>query len=94
MIAAPPVLAGALHVTRADRAAVVAETFVGWVAKVAEEIESDVAVPVSYPVLVVTTVTLDAVPELTPVTVITPVVLLIEADLPREFVTDQVVTVS
>ena len=94
MIAAPPVLAGALHVTRADRAAVVAETFVGWVARVAEEIESDVAVPVSYPVLVVTTVTLEAVPELTPVTVITPVVLLIETDLPSEFVTDQVVIVS
>jgi hypothetical protein len=81
-------------VTLADLAAVVAETFVGWVAKVAEEIESDLAVPVSYPVLVVTTVTLEAVPELTPVTVIRPVVLLIVAGLPNEFVTDHVVAVS
>ena len=50
--------------------------------------------PVSYPVLVATTVTVEAVPGLTPLTVITPVALSIDADLPKEFVTDQEVRVS
>jgi hypothetical protein len=59
-----------------------------------ELIEEDVAVPVSYPVLVVTTVTVDAVPGLTPVTVMSPVAPLIDAVLPNEFVTDHEVAVS
>ena len=63
-------------------------------APVSDLIDEDVAVPVSYPVLVVTTVTVDTVPGLTPVTVIRPVAPLIEAGLPSEFVTDQVVAVS
>jgi hypothetical protein len=63
-------------------------------APVSDLIDEDVAVPVSNPVLVVTTVTVDAVPGLTPVTVMRPVPTLIEADLPSELVTDQVVAVS
>jgi hypothetical protein len=63
-------------------------------APVSDLTDEDVAVPVSYPVLVVTTVTVDAVPGLTPVTVMRPVAPLIEADLPNEFVTDHVVAVS
>ena len=60
----------------------------------ADEIEAEVAVPVSYPTLVVRTVTVDAVPDGIPVTVIKPVELLIEAGLPNELVTDHAVTVS
>ena len=63
-------------------------------APVSDLTNEDVAVPVSNPVLVVTTVTVDAVPGLTPVTVMRPVAPLIEADLPNEFETDQVVAVS
>ena len=63
-------------------------------AAVAEDMEVEVAVPVSYPVRVVRTVTVEKVPVATPVTVIRPVALLMLADLPREFITDQVVAVS
>ena len=93
-MAEPPVLPGAVQLTTADRAATVADTFVGWVAADADEIDAEVAVPVSYPTLVVVTVTVDAVPDGIPVTVIKPVELFIEVGLPNELVTDHAVTVS
>jgi hypothetical protein len=54
-----------------------------------ELIDVDVAVPVSYPVRVLWIVTVEAVPGFTPVTVMSPV-LLIEVVLPSEFVPTQV----
>ena len=74
--------------------AVAAPNVAVFAAPVSDLTDEDVAVPVSYPVLVVTTVTVDAVPGLTPVTVTRPVAPLIEAAFPSEFVTDQVVAVS
>ena len=60
----------------------------------AEYIEEEVAVPVSYPLRMVVTVTVEAVPEPTPETVISPVEVFTLTVLPREWVTDQVVAVS
>ena len=63
-------------------------------APVTELIDEDVAVPVSYPKRVVWTVTVDAVPGLTPVIVIKPLLTFIAADLPSELVTVHEVAVS
>ena len=57
---------------------------------VIELIDEDVAVPVSYPVRVVWTVTVDAVPGLSPVTVIRPVPLIVALPPCTELVPDQV----
>jgi len=60
----------------------------------AELIDEEVAVPVSYPLRVVITVTVEAVPEATPEIVISPVEEFTLTVLPKEWVTDQVVRVS
>ena len=54
-------------------------------APMSELMDDEVAVPVSYPIRVVRTVTVDNVPGLTPVTVIRPVPL-IDTLLPSELV--------
>ena len=59
-------------------------------APVRELIADEVAVPVSYPVRVERTVTVEAVPGFTPVTVISPVVPLMVTVLPSELVALQV----